>query len=60
VRLVDSAETRAASILADAEERASQLIAQREAINKFVVSMNAEAENIATREQKKDAANTQT
>jgi vacuolar-type H+-ATPase subunit H len=60
VRLVDSAETRSASILADAEERASQLIAQREAINSFVVTMNTEAQNIATREQKKDAANTQT
>lgn len=60
VRVVDTAETRGASILADAEERASQLIAQREAINSFVVTMNAEAENIATREQKTDAANTQT
>ena len=59
-RLVDSAETRTASILADAEERASQLIAQREAINSFVVKMNAEAENIATREQKMGPARTRT
>jgi vacuolar-type H+-ATPase subunit H len=60
IRVVDTAETRGASILADAEERASQLIAQRQAINSFVVTMNAEAENIATREQKKDTTNAQT
>jgi len=60
VRIVDGAETRGASILADAEERASQLIAQREAINTFVVKMNVEAENIATREQKTGAANSPT
>jgi len=59
-RLVESAETRAASILADAEERANQLIAQREAINSFVVKMNAEAENIATREKKTVVVNTRT
>ena len=60
VRLVDAAETRGASILADAEERAGQLIAQREAINSFVVKMNAESENIATREQKTGASNSPT
>jgi hypothetical protein len=45
---------------ADAEERAAQLIAQREAINSFVVKMNAEAENIATREKKTVVVNTRT
>jgi vacuolar-type H+-ATPase subunit H len=59
-RMVESAETRAASILANAEERASQLVAQREAINSFVVKMNAEAENIATREKKAGVVNTRT
>jgi vacuolar-type H+-ATPase subunit H len=59
-RLVDNAETRGASILADAEERAGQLIAQREAVNSFVVKMNAEAENIATREKKTGVGNTLT
>ena len=59
-RVMEVAETRRASIIDNAQEQVAQLISQREAINSFVVSMNDEAEKIATREQKSRTGTRQT